>query len=363
MKVQLSARELSDLEHANTILLSPFAYESSEEWRRAACVAVEAFMGSDASAFALPVPGEPMVAGKPDVVQAMRAIMPPPEWLRHGLIDQRRQGQLDVADWHQMFDTTLVRRTPFYNDVVRPQGLMAPIHMMVETGEDDLPAIVAILHSDELRADRYAESRKALMRLMYPAFRAGLDTFLQYRKRRAAMRSAADGASFGMVFFGADGVVQRENACFGQLMSVDPDRGLIRAQIGRIVHGLLSTSRISRRTADPHHSNLEVRTRSAHYRISATIMENQWTHGAESVIALVEKVESPLMQERALAEKFSLTRREIEVAQLLRAGQSTSQIASELGISINTARRHVERILLKLDVHNRTAAAAKLSGG
>jgi DNA-binding NarL/FixJ family response regulator len=58
-----------------------------------------------------------------------------------------------------------------------------------------------------------------------------------------------------------------------------------------------------------------------------------------------------------------LTRREIEVAQLLRAGQSTSQIASELGISINTARRHVERILLKLDVHNRTAAAAKLSGG
>jgi DNA-binding NarL/FixJ family response regulator len=74
-------------------------------------------------------------------------------------------------------------------------------------------------------------------------------------------------------------------------------------------------------------------------------------------------VESPVIQARVLAENFSLTRREIEVAQLLRTGVPTSQIASELGISINTARRHVERILLKLNVHNRTAAAAKLSGG
>jgi DNA-binding CsgD family transcriptional regulator len=37
-------------------------------------------------------------------------------------------------------------------------------------------------------------------------------------------------------------------------------------------------------------------------------------------------------------------------------------MGSKLGISVNTARRHIERILLKLDVHNRTAAAAKLLG-
>jgi DNA-binding NarL/FixJ family response regulator len=40
----------------------------------------------------------------------------------------------------------------------------------------------------------------------------------------------------------------------------------------------------------------------------------------------------------------------------------TRQIATELGISLNTARRHVEKILLKLDVTNRTAAAAKIAG-
>ena len=53
---------------------------------------------------------------------------------------------------------------------------------------------------------------------------------------------------------------------------------------------------------------------------------------------------------------------QIETAMLVRRGLPTRQIANELGISVNTARRHVERILLKLDVNNRTAAAAKISG-
>jgi DNA-binding CsgD family transcriptional regulator len=319
-------------------------------------------MGADASAYALPVPGEAMIAGKPDVVQAMHTILPPPEWLLNGLIVRRRRGHLDVADWNQIFDTQVVRRTEFYNDVVRPQGLMAPIHMMAETGEADLPAIVAVMYSDEERADRNAESRKTVLRLLYPAFRAGLDTFLEYRSRRNALRSVADSASFGMVFFTPDGIARRENAPFEQMMSLDADRSLVRAQLGHIVQGLLTASRARRGSMDPHHSKLELRTRVAHYRIMATMMENQWTHGAESVIALIEKVETEVVQVRALAEEFSLTHREIEVAQLIRAGRSTGQIATELGISVNTTRRHIERILLKLDVHSRTAAAARLSG-
>jgi DNA-binding CsgD family transcriptional regulator len=38
------------------------------------------------------------------------------------------------------------------------------------------------------------------------------------------------------------------------------------------------------------------------------------------------------------------------------------EIAAELGISVNTARRHIESVPLKLDVQILTAAAAKLSG-
>src|SRR4029079_6686550 len=101
-----------------------------------------------------------------------------------------------------------------------------------------------------------------------------------------------------------------------------------------------------------------VHTDSAHYRITATLLEDDAFNGSLRAIALVDRVEGKAVDARDLAARFSFTGREIETAQLLRSGLSTRQIAADLGISVNTTRRHIERILLKLDVHNRTAAAA-----
>src|SRR5215211_5806945 len=64
--MHLSAGDIAALEHANTVLLSPFAFESAMAWRRAACLAVEACIGGDGSSYALPVAGEPMIAASLD---------------------------------------------------------------------------------------------------------------------------------------------------------------------------------------------------------------------------------------------------------------------------------------------------------
>jgi DNA-binding NarL/FixJ family response regulator len=53
-----------------------------------------------------------------------------------------------------------------------------------------------------------------------------------------------------------------------------------------------------------------------------------------------------------------LSAREVEVLQLLAAGRSNQQIADELVISLNTARKHVANILGKTGTVNRTDAAA-----
>jgi DNA-binding NarL/FixJ family response regulator len=79
-------------------------------------------------------------------------------------------------------------------------------------------------------------------------------------------------------------------------------------------------------------------------------------------VALVDRVEGKPIGASEMAARFSLTKREIETALLVRNGLSTRQIAATLGTSVNTARRHTESILWKLGVHNRTAVAAKLSG-
>ncbi len=57
------------------------------------------------------------------------------------------------------------------------------------------------------------------------------------------------------------------------------------------------------------------------------------------------------------ARKINLTKRELEVLQLLAAGQTDREIANTLGISHRTVNAHVTQILTKLGVHSRVEAA------
>ncbi|HEX3955874.1 MAG TPA: response regulator transcription factor [Trebonia sp.] len=59
----------------------------------------------------------------------------------------------------------------------------------------------------------------------------------------------------------------------------------------------------------------------------------------------------------------ALTRRETEVLQRIVAGQGTRQMASEMGVTINSLRSYVKSVLTKLGVHSRLEAAAIASNG
>lgn len=60
---------------------------------------------------------------------------------------------------------------------------------------------------------------------------------------------------------------------------------------------------------------------------------------------------------------FGLTPRESDVAHWLAAGKTNAEIARILGSSARTIEKHVERVLEKLGVENRTAAALLISDG
>jgi DNA-binding NarL/FixJ family response regulator len=55
----------------------------------------------------------------------------------------------------------------------------------------------------------------------------------------------------------------------------------------------------------------------------------------------------------------SLTPRELEVLGLMKLGRSNREIATDLVISLGTAKNHVEHIMAKLDVSDRTQAVVK----
>jgi DNA-binding NarL/FixJ family response regulator len=56
---------------------------------------------------------------------------------------------------------------------------------------------------------------------------------------------------------------------------------------------------------------------------------------------------------------FGLTRRELEVLQLLGSGKRAPEIAADLGISPKTVSSHIQSIFRKLDVHSRAQAVAR----
>jgi DNA-binding NarL/FixJ family response regulator len=68
------------------------------------------------------------------------------------------------------------------------------------------------------------------------------------------------------------------------------------------------------------------------------------------------------LDQGTLAQRFGLTRREVQVAIRLAQGRSNQAIAAELRISAHTARHHTQRILSKLGVHSRGEAGARIRG-
>jgi LuxR family maltose regulon positive regulatory protein len=54
-----------------------------------------------------------------------------------------------------------------------------------------------------------------------------------------------------------------------------------------------------------------------------------------------------------------LSERELEVLELIAEGLTNREIASRLFLSLNTVKAHTRNIYGKLDVHNRTEAAAQ----
>lgn len=51
-----------------------------------------------------------------------------------------------------------------------------------------------------------------------------------------------------------------------------------------------------------------------------------------------------------------LSERELEILQLIAAGQSNEEIAQTLVIALGTVKKHINNIYGKLDVHSRTQA-------
>lgn len=73
-----------------------------------------------------------------------------------------------------------------------------------------------------------------------------------------------------------------------------------------------------------------------------------------TIMVLISGAARGGITELSLRQRFQLTPREAQVARLLCDGELTRSIATRLGISVHTVRRHTERVLEKAGVNRRT---------
>lgn len=90
------------------------------------------------------------------------------------------------------------------------------------------------------------------------------------------------------------------------------------------------------------------------------IHSNRQRLHSESYPESATRVSAAPSRPARLQRNYGLTTREVEVAELLESGLSNVAVAQRLGISPHTARHHTQRVLVKLGVHSRAAAAARL---
>jgi DNA-binding CsgD family transcriptional regulator len=204
--------------------------------------------------------------------------------------------------------------------------------------------------------------RKQMLRLMAPALHAGVTSYAGLARWQASLVSFIDSAPIGVTLFTPGAASIHENTALRTLLAGDPERIRVRSEISRVC-SRVSAIAARRALVDALNATVqEIRTVVGRYRITVTLVEAGLLTSQTSVMAITERVVPIRVEAQEVATRFGLTHREAEVAHLMRSGFSNREIASALGISINTARRHTERVLAKLDVHSRIAAAVRLNG-
>jgi DNA-binding NarL/FixJ family response regulator len=95
-------------------------------------------------------------------------------------------------------------------------------------------------------------------------------------------------------------------------------------------------------------------------KLTLSHAETEALHAVAGLLALaISQHQGPARSEADQSALETLTPREREVFALLPAGLSNNELGRKLGIAPGTAKTHVERILNKLGVKDRTQAAVK----
>jgi DNA-binding CsgD family transcriptional regulator len=219
-------------------------------------------------------------------------------------------------------------------------------------------------NGDPSSADYFQKA--AMIRVLVPPFKAGVSEWRRLAARRAELAALLDAIPEAVLMFDAEGGLVHANPRASELFGMPGTNGSgsqVRTEAQRMAWALAASAQRSAASAASvvrAQANREVRADGRVYQLRGTLATG-WSPAGQPGVLVTAAYElvNPLT-DIELRSRYGLSAREIEVARLVAAGLSNQEVAERLGVSYFTARNHVERLLSKLGVGNRSRVGAVL---
>ena len=233
--------------------------------------------------------------------------------------------------------------------------------------ERKLDAIAETASRVDAAASPEEMQRAAMARVLVPPFKAGVSEWRRLAARRSELAALLDAIPEAVLMYDGSGGLVHANPRAAELFGMPGSSGpgaQVRTEAQRIAWALAASAHrfgaAARATGSASETFREVRADGRVYRLRGTLATG-WMPGDEAGVLVTAAfgMVNPLT-DIELRSRYGLSAREIEVARLVAAGLSNQEVAEKLGVSYFTARNHVERLLAKLGVGNRSRVGAVL---
>jgi DNA-binding CsgD family transcriptional regulator len=373
----LSTTDLARLQDTTQVLLSPAQYDDPDAWGTAVLRRMEVLFNADRSLLFLPAPDGLMLVTESvpsEMVPAFHATFSRMEEgrLRSDLPDvdsvlaARTAARMDVFTNQRLLALTAEspEMVPWYHDVIVPSGVRhgSGVALSLPAGE----AWLCVAHSSPADDPFGVEAGLELLRLLLPAFRAGVEQLVHQGRSGQGLIQSLDQLGHAFVAFDLDGREMVRSRVLDLALAGDPNGPEVLARAGQMAAAMI---RLRRCAGLPHSAPptpaayRDVITPAGLYRLRCAFLPAGALDPDETVMVAVDPPPPQLPSPDELRRRFGLTKREAETTLLLATGASNKQIAAELGISPHTVRTHGERIFRKLGVKSRKALGLKLLTG